>query len=118
MLNNILCGYSFQHNIQLVNKLDCKVSHAEADITLCSYMMKAAAHGAQTIRILSNGTNVVVLLVYWTSKMQINDKIQMEKWDGDILDINKTVKLLGRRKYSQLLGAHALSGCDSVISLW
>ena len=114
MLNNILCGYSFQHNIQLVNKLDCEVSHAEADITLCSYMMKAAAHGAQTICILSNDTDVFVLLVYWTSKMQINAKIQMEKWDGDILDINKTVKLLGRRKCSQLLGAHALSGCDTV----
>ena len=40
LLNNILCSYPLPHNIQLVNKLDCVVTHAEADITLCSYMLK------------------------------------------------------------------------------
>lgn len=114
LLNNILCGYPLPHNIQLVNKLDCVVTHVEADITLCSYMLKAVADGAQTIRILSDDTDVFVLLVYWTSRMQIVAKIQMEKWNGDVLDVNKTVKHLGPRKCSQLLGAHALSGCDTV----
>ena len=37
LLNNILCTYSLPHNIELVNKQDCAVTHAEADITLCSY---------------------------------------------------------------------------------
>ena len=46
--------------------------------------------------------------------MQIDAKIQMEKWDGEILDVNQTVKHLGQRKCGQLLGAHALSGCDTV----
>ncbi|XP_014675019.1 PREDICTED: zinc finger protein 431-like [Priapulus caudatus] len=41
-------------------------------------------------------------------------KIQMEKWNGDVLDINKTVERLCPRKCSQLLGVHALSGCDTV----
>ena len=36
------------------NKLDCVVTHVEADITLCSYMLKAVAGGAQTIRIVSD----------------------------------------------------------------
>ena len=31
-LNGILYGYPLQYNIQLVNKLDCIVTHAEADI--------------------------------------------------------------------------------------
>ena len=66
MLNNILCGYSLPNNIQFVNKMDCIVSHAEADITLCSYMLKAVEDGAQTIRILSDDTDVFILLVYWT----------------------------------------------------
>ena len=38
----------------------------------------------------------------------------MEKWDGNTMNINATVKQLGPRKFSQLLGAHALSGCDTV----
>ena len=38
----------------------------------------------------------------------------MEKWNGDFLDVNETVERLGPRKCSQLLGIHALSGCDTV----
>ena len=114
LLNNILCSYPLPHNIQLVNMLDCVVTHDEADVTLCSYMLKAVAEGAQTIRILSDDTDVFVLLVYWTSRMRVVAKIQMEKWNGDVLDINETVHRLGPRKCSQLLGIHALSGCDTV----
>ena len=57
----VLCSYPLPHNIPLINKLDCAVTHDEADITLCSYMLKAAAEGAQTIRIVSDDTNVLVL---------------------------------------------------------
>ena len=46
--------------------------------------------------------------------MRFVAKIQMEKWNGDVLDINETVQRLGPRKFSQLLGIHALSGCDTV----
>ena len=74
--------------------LDCVVTHDEADVTLCSYMLKAVAVGAQTIRILSDGTDVFVLLEYWTSRMRVVAKIQLEKWNGDILDINETVQRL------------------------
>ena len=95
LLNNILCSYPLPHNIQLVNMLDCVVTHDEAHVTLCSYMLKAVAVGAQAIRILSDDTDVFVLLEYWTSRMRVVAKIQMEKWNGDILDINKTVQRLG-----------------------
>ena len=82
-------------------------------------MLKAAAKGAQTIRILSDDTDVLVLLVYWTSRMLVAAKIQMEKWNGDVLDINETVRRLGPSKCSQLLGNHALSVRYSVmIPLW
>ncbi|KAG1713921.1 hypothetical protein GQR58_001992 [Nymphon striatum] len=51
----------------------------EIHITLCSYMLKAVEEGARTIRILSDDTDVFVLLVYWTSKIQVSAKIEMEK---------------------------------------
>ena len=46
--------------------------------------------------------------------MRVVAKIQMEKWNGDVLDINETVQRLDPKKCSQLLGIHALSGCDTV----
>ena len=94
--------------------LDCVVTHEEADVTLYSYMLKAVAAGAQTIRILSDDTDVFVLLEYWTSRMRVVAKIEMEMWNGDILDINETVQRLGPKKCSQLLGIHALSASDTV----
>ena len=77
-------------------------------------MLKVAADGTQTIHILSDDTDVFVLLVYWTSRMWVVTKILMEKWNGDVLDVNKTIERFGPRKCSQLLGVHALSGCDTV----
>ena len=66
LLASILCGYPTQNNVQLVNKLDCLITHEEANITLCSYMLKAAASSAETVRIVCDDTDVFVLLVYWT----------------------------------------------------
>ena len=84
--------------------MDCLIKR-----TLCSHMLHAAVDGVQTIRILSDDTDVFVL-VYWTSRMRVVDN--MEKWNDDVLDVNKTIEQLGLRKCSQLLGLHALSGCD------
>ena len=39
--------------------------------------------------------------------------IQMEKWDGTVLDIRATVDKLGDT-CGQQLGMHPLSGCDTV----
>ena len=46
--------------------------------------------------------------------MRVVDNIQMEKWNGEVLNVNKTIEQLDLRKCSQLLGLHALSGCDTV----
>ena len=46
--------------------------------------------------------------------MRVVANNQMERWNGDVLDVNKTIAQLGPRKCSQLLGLHALSGCDTV----
>ena len=99
--------------MQLVNKLDCLVTHEEADITLCSCMLDAAASSAETVRIVCDNTDVFALLVYWTWRKTIRKNIQMDKWDGTVLDIHTAVDKLGD-KCGQLPGMHALSGCDTV----
>ena len=61
-------------------------------------------------------TYVFVLLVYWTWRCDLQDRlaVHMEKWDGVVLDVNATCANLGSTVCSKLLGAHAITGCDTV----
>ena len=45
---------------------------------------------------------------------KMNANIQIEKWNGEILKITGTTEKLWSRKCSQVLGLHALLGCDTV----
>ena len=89
LFNGILYGSPRQCNIQLVNKLAYAVAHAEADITLCSYMLNATAHGVQKIRILSDDTDICILLMCCISRLRLVANIQMENWNGDVHDVNR-----------------------------
>ena len=75
-------------------------------------MLHAVSRGAQTVRILSDDTDVFILLVYWCHKANVTCLIQIEKWDGTVVNINDTVSRLGST-CSGILGMHALSGCDT-----
>ena len=86
--------------------------HDEADITMISYVLVAATSAKGVIRVLSDDTDVFVLLVYWVYQADLQCKVQMERWDGTVLDINGTCADLGP-KCLQLLGMHTLSGCDT-----
>ena len=97
LLSQLLCTFQLGPKIELVSKADCIVNHDEADITIISYMLKAAAAGASHIRVLSDDTDIFVLLVYWVWKENITSEIYMEKWDGSILLINSTVRSLGNK---------------------
>ena len=92
--------------------------HDEADITIISYiccrppMIVVMLLGFSVM----TRTYVFVLLVYWTWRCDLQDRlaVQMEKWDGVVLDVNATCANLGSTVCSQLLGAHAITGCDTV----
>ena len=90
--------------------------HDEADITIISYTLQAADDGCHVVRVLSDDTDIFVLLVYWTWRCNLKDRlaVQMAKGDGVVLDVNATCAHLGRTACSQLLGAHAITGCDTV----
>ena len=62
---------------------------------------------------LVQNANVFVLLVYWVWNLDIDKTVQMQKWNGEVIDINATVSSLGT-KCKNILGVHALSGCDTV----
>jgi len=66
------------------------------------------------ICVLSDDTDAFVLLVYWVHRAGLQRIVQMERWDGTVLDINAICADLGK-KCLQLLGVHALSGCNTVL---
>ena len=92
-------------------------AHDEADVTMIAYMLQAAELGKDVIRILSDDTDVFVVLVCWFWKMQLYCSVQMERWNRVVVDIihhiNATCTELGP-KCLHLMGMHILSGCDTV----
>ena len=66
---------------------------------------------------VSDDTDVFVLIVYWVHRTALQCKVQMERWNGTVLDINVTCTELGP-KCLQLLSVHALSGCDTTSYLY
>jgi len=80
---------------------------------MIAYMLQAAEFDEDVIRILSDYTDVFVMLVYWVWRMQLHCSVQMERWNGVVVDINATCTELGP-KCLQLIGMHVLNGCDTV----
>ena len=62
--------------------------------------------------ILSDDTDVFVLLLYWVNRADMQCKVLMERWDGSVLDTNATCSDFGK-KCLQLPGMLTLSHCDT-----
>ena len=73
----------------------------------------AVRDGKKVIRILSNDTDVFVILIFWVRKLSIKALVHMEKWDRTVLHINNIVAALGDTSL-QFLGMHAVTGCNTV----
>ena len=108
----VLGTFDVEEDVTMDSPDNSAYGHDEADITMISYVLESANNGKGVIRVLSDDTDVFVLLVYWVHRADLQCKVQMERWDGTILDINATSAHLGS-KCLQLLGMHALSGCDT-----
>ena len=90
--------------------------HDESDVTMVSFLLDVARSDQRVIRMLSDDTDVFVLLVHWVNRTDLQCKIQMDHWDGSVLNIKATCTDLGQ-KCLQLLDMHALSSCDTTSCL-
>ncbi|MCG7883058.1 MAG: hypothetical protein JAY96_15870 [Candidatus Thiodiazotropha endolucinida] len=111
-LASVLGTFDLGESTTMETRDDSKFLHDEADVTMVSFVLEAAKSGQGVIRVLSDDTDVFVLLVYWVNRANLQCKVQMERWDGSVLDINATCAGLGQ-KCLQLPAMHALSGCDT-----
>ena len=58
-LGELLCTHNIGDHIEMVSRADSVVTHDEADVSL---MLDAARRGAKTVHILSDDTDVFVLM--------------------------------------------------------
>ncbi len=68
-LASVLSTFSVGENVIMETKDDGAFCHDEADVvTMVSYVIQAANYGKNVIRVLSDDTDVFVLLLYWVEQ--------------------------------------------------
>ena len=53
--------------------------HDKTGVTMIAYLLQAAESGTSEIRILTDDTDIFVLLVYWVLKMHLHSAVQVER---------------------------------------
>ena len=84
-----------------------KTFHEEVDVIIVQQMLELATNGISCMNILCDDTDVFALLLTCTLTMESTSSNRM------LVDIAATSKKHGPI-ISQLLTAHAISGCDTV----
>ncbi len=87
--------------------------HEEADCVIISYVASLIQQHYKHIHVVSDDTDVFALLVFFCWKWQTTAQIGMKKFDARVIEHQRHDAKLGP-KSSQLLAAHAISGCDTV----
>ena len=101
-------------HILMVGEDEGLLNHDEAaDVLMISYMIEAVRKGKRVIRIISDDTDVLILLVFWVRKLMITCLVQLEMWDWSVLHVNDIAAALGDKSL-QLFGMHAVKGRDTV----
>ena len=112
-LSRILFTLDMDADMTIDSRYNGGFAQDKSGVTMIAYLLQVAKSGKSVIRILTDDTDVFVLLVYWVWKMQLHSVVQKERWNGVVIDINATCLLLGSNCL-QLPGTHTISGCDTV----
>ena len=113
-----LCQGNQEPSVDMIGDDECMFGHEEADVNMVSYaLMMSREHFCRQIQIVSDDTDVFVLLVHLYWKLRPLAAIKMKRFNGKTIDINATAMTLGDMCV-QLLPMHAITGCDSVSYLF
>ena len=99
----------------LVQRIDLNTTHEEADGIIPQQVMALADVGCKTINVISDDTDVYVLLAHYIAVESLSVSLIMEptSHSRSSIDIGATVA-----EHSgivqQLIAAHAVFGCDTV----
>ncbi|MES9884496.1 MAG: hypothetical protein ABW185_26930, partial [Sedimenticola sp.] len=115
-LISVFCAEQTPSNLTMVGE-ESEYRHEEADCIIISYVLSLIRQKYEHIQIVSDDTDVFALLVFFCWKWHCTVQLSMKKSDGRLIDINATAENLGS-KSTQLLGVHAITGCDTVSYLF
>lgn len=99
----------------ILSRSDMATTHEEADIVLVQQMLTVSRENPAGITVLSDDTDVFVLLLHYYLEDGLKLLVTMESPAKDrvVVDIGKTVEK-HQNFIPEILAAHALSGCDTV----
>ena len=92
-LSKVLSTYNFGERVTVESQSDGVFSHEEADITMISYLLMAAESDTPVIRILSDDTDVFVLLLYWVYRQKFQATVLhggMEQYGTSMLPVQNS----------------------------
>ena len=108
----LFCGYQLQ-------RTDLRTTHEEADVTMIYQVLQIAKmDDVQTVKVISDDTDVFVLLLHFSEQEKLKCSIILEptSCERTSVDIQATVKQ-NADIIPNLLAAHGLTGCDTVAKL-
>nr|CAD7414041.1 unnamed protein product [Timema poppensis] len=88
-----VCSFSLGENVIVESHDDATFSHVEVDTYIISVVLENARHDICVIHVVSDDTDVFVLLVYCTYWEHLDSREHIEWWDGTVQDINGTKKI-------------------------
>ncbi len=96
---------------------DLKTMHEEADVIIPNQVVYLASLGCCTIKVISDDTDVFVLLVHYYTDKKLTSTLVMEPTSQGRSSVNIGSTVAKHQSIAlQLLSAHALTGCDTVAS--
>ena len=74
-------------------------SHDEAELTVIIYILEAVRNGKNTVRVISNDTDVSVVFIFSVWRLQMTAGVQLDRWRGAILSINERSSVFGAKSH-------------------
>ena len=113
-LLKLLCEANTADHIHMTCEGLCLFGHEEADVCIVTYLQRIIQEGNTKIVVAADDTDIFALLVHFCWKWQLLDTISitMKKMNGKLININEVCRKLGP-KCIEVLGLHALTGCDT-----
>ena len=68
-LVRVLSIFNLGNNVKMVGRQESIYSHDEAEITVISYLLEAVRNVKNTVRVISDDTDVFVLLIFWVWRL-------------------------------------------------
>ena len=78
-LVRVLSTFNLGNNVTMVGRDESMYRYDEADITIISYLLEAVKNGKNIVRVISDDTDVFVLLIYWVWRLQMTARMQLDR---------------------------------------